>query len=165
MLEEQLRPYGLTARFFPQSFTESTVGGWVATRAAGHFATGPTRIDEMVQVWPTTSTTPTSSHHSSPPPYTSLRSPILPYAPPHIHSPNPPTHPPTSTCIHPRVKQALRMATPTGVVATPLLPASGAGPDPKRLLLGSEGTLGVVTEIVLKVRPRARVRVGLDRLG
>jgi len=48
-LEEQLRPHGLTLRFFPQSFERSTVGGWLATRAAGHFATGPTHVDDLVE--------------------------------------------------------------------------------------------------------------------
>src|SRR6266545_875309 len=48
-LEEQLGPHGLTMRFFPQSFERSTVGGWLATRAAGHFATGPTHIDDLVE--------------------------------------------------------------------------------------------------------------------
>jgi len=48
-LEAQLRPSGLTLRHFPQSFEWSTVGGWVATRAGGHFATGPTHIDDLVE--------------------------------------------------------------------------------------------------------------------
>src|SRR4051812_4938630 len=48
-LEEALRPHGLTLRHFPQSFEFSTVGGWLATRAGGHFATGPTRIDDFVE--------------------------------------------------------------------------------------------------------------------
>jgi len=48
-LEAQLKPHGLTLRHFPQSFEFSTVGGWVATRAGGHFATGPTHIDDLVQ--------------------------------------------------------------------------------------------------------------------
>ena len=39
-LEDQLRPHGLTLRHFPQSFEFSTLGGWIATRAGGHFATG-----------------------------------------------------------------------------------------------------------------------------
>ena len=38
-LEEQLRPHGLTLRHFPQSFEFSTLGGWIATRAGGHYAT------------------------------------------------------------------------------------------------------------------------------
>jgi alkyldihydroxyacetonephosphate synthase len=38
-LEEQLRPHGFTLRHFPQSFELSTLGGWIATRAGGHFAT------------------------------------------------------------------------------------------------------------------------------
>lgn len=38
-LEDQLREHGLTLRHFPQSFEYSTLGGWVATRAGGHFAT------------------------------------------------------------------------------------------------------------------------------
>src|SRR6266540_2904714 len=49
VLEEQLAPHGLTLRFFPQSFERSTVGGWLATRAAGHFATGPTHVDDLVE--------------------------------------------------------------------------------------------------------------------
>ncbi|GAA4414510.1 FAD-binding oxidoreductase [Actinokineospora soli] len=48
-LEDQLRPHGLTLRHFPQSFAHSTVGGWLATRAAGHFATLRTRIDHLTE--------------------------------------------------------------------------------------------------------------------
>ena len=33
------REHGLTLRHFPQSFEFSTLGGWIATRAGGHFAT------------------------------------------------------------------------------------------------------------------------------
>ena len=99
-LEDRLRPAGLTLRHYPQSFEFSTVGGWVATRAGGHFATGPTHIDDLVH--------------------------------------------------------ALRVVTPAGVVETARVPASGAGPDPARLFLGSEGTLGVVSAAWLRVRPRPR---------
>ncbi len=48
-LEAGLKPYGLTLRHFPQSFEFSTLGGWIATRAGGHFATLYTHIDEFVQ--------------------------------------------------------------------------------------------------------------------
>jgi alkyldihydroxyacetonephosphate synthase len=48
-LEQQLAPHGLTLRHFPQSFQLSTLGGWIATRAGGHFATGETHIDDLVE--------------------------------------------------------------------------------------------------------------------
>jgi len=48
-LEAQLKPHGLTLRHFPQSFEWSTLGGWIATRAGGHFATLHTHIDEFVE--------------------------------------------------------------------------------------------------------------------
>ncbi|GAB3870497.1 FAD-binding oxidoreductase [Dactylosporangium cerinum] len=48
-LEQALVPHGLTLRHYPQSFEFSTVGGWLATRSAGHYATGPTRIDDFVE--------------------------------------------------------------------------------------------------------------------
>jgi alkyldihydroxyacetonephosphate synthase len=48
-LEEQLREHGLTLRHFPQSFEYATLGGWIATRAGGHFATGPTHIEDLVE--------------------------------------------------------------------------------------------------------------------
>ncbi len=48
-LEDQLREHGLTLRHFPQSFEYSTLGGWIATRAAGHFATLYTHIDDLVE--------------------------------------------------------------------------------------------------------------------
>lgn len=103
-LEDQLRPHGLTLRHFPQSFECSSLGGWIATRAGGHFATGPTHIDDLVE--------------------------------------------------------SLRVVTPAGVVETRRLPASGAGPSPDRLFIGSEGTLGVITEAWMKLRPRPRWRAG-----
>ena len=48
-LEEQLKEHGLTLRHFPQSFEYSTLGGWIATRAGGHFATLYTHIDDLVE--------------------------------------------------------------------------------------------------------------------
>ncbi len=48
-LEEALRPRGLTLRHYPQSFEFSTLGGWIATRSGGHYATLQTHIDEFVE--------------------------------------------------------------------------------------------------------------------
>ena len=48
-LEAQLKPHGLTLRHFPQSFEWSTLGGWIATRSGGHFATLHTHIDDFVE--------------------------------------------------------------------------------------------------------------------
>jgi alkyldihydroxyacetonephosphate synthase len=49
VLEGQLREHGLTLRHFPQSFEYATLGGWIATRAGGHFATLETHIDDLVE--------------------------------------------------------------------------------------------------------------------
>ncbi|MGR4878659.1 FAD-binding oxidoreductase [Streptomyces sp. LARHCF249] len=97
-LEGQLRPHGLTLRHFPQSFEFSTLGGWLATRAGGHYATGRTHVDDFVQ--------------------------------------------------------ALRVVTPAGTSSSWRLPASGAGPSPDRLFLGSEGALGVITEAWVRLQER-----------
>jgi alkyldihydroxyacetonephosphate synthase len=48
-----------------------------------------------------------------------------------------------------------RMVTPKGELAVGGLPASSAGPDLREALLGSEGRLGLLTEVTLRVRPRA----------
>ncbi len=97
-LEAQLGAHGLTLRHFPQSFQFSTLGGWIATRAGGHFATVCTHIDDLVE--------------------------------------------------------SVRAITPAGTWASRRLPGSGAGVSPDRLLVGSEGTLGVITEAWVRVRPR-----------
>ncbi len=49
-LEGQLKPHGLTLRHFPQSFEYSTLGGWIATRSGGHFASLYTHIDDLVEL-------------------------------------------------------------------------------------------------------------------
>lgn len=101
-LEAELLAHGLTLRHFPQSFEFSTLGGWIATRAGGHFATLYTHIDDLVE--------------------------------------------------------SVRMVTPRGLWQSRRLPASGAGPSPDRMVLGSEGILGVITEAWVRVRPRPRWR-------
>jgi alkyldihydroxyacetonephosphate synthase len=101
-LERALAPHGLSLRFYPQSFECSTLGGWIATRAGGHYATGPTHIDDLVE--------------------------------------------------------SIRMVTPQGLWQSRRLPASGAGPSPDRLVLGSEGALGVITEAWMRVVERPRFR-------
>ena len=104
-LEEQLREHGLTLRHFPQSFEYSTLGGWIATRAGGHFATLETHVDDLVE--------------------------------------------------------SVRAITPRGTWESRRLPASGAGPSPDRLLIGSEGILGVVAEAWVRVRPRPRFKASV----
>jgi alkyldihydroxyacetonephosphate synthase len=48
----------------------------------------------------------------------------------------------------------LTLATPSGVLEVGHPPATAAGPDLLGLALGSEGTLGVITELTLRVRPK-----------
>ena len=48
-LEEALRAEGLAFRHYPQSFQMSTLGGWIAARAAGHFSTAWGRIEHRVE--------------------------------------------------------------------------------------------------------------------
>jgi alkyldihydroxyacetonephosphate synthase len=101
-LEDALRPNGLTLRHFPQSFEFSTLGGWLATRSGGHYATLYTHIDDFVE--------------------------------------------------------SLRVVTPAGISESRRLPGSGAGPSPDRLFLGSEGTLGIITEAWMRLQDRPRFR-------
>jgi alkyldihydroxyacetonephosphate synthase len=102
-LEEQLREHGLTLRHFPQSFEYSTLGGWIATRAGGHFATLETHIDDLVE--------------------------------------------------------SVRAVTLDGDWESRRLPGSGAGPSPDRMLIGSEGILGVITDAWVRVRERPTEKV------
>ncbi|SED69626.1 alkyldihydroxyacetonephosphate synthase [Amycolatopsis tolypomycina] len=52
----------------------------------------------------------------------------------------------------------VRLATPRGPWKLGVAPASAAGPDLRQLAIGSEGTLGVITEVALRVRPAPKVR-------
>jgi alkyldihydroxyacetonephosphate synthase len=103
-LEDQLRGDGYSLRHFPQSFEFSTLGGWLATRSGGHFATLYTHIDDLTE--------------------------------------------------------SLRVVTPRGISESRRLPGSGAGPSPDRMFLGSEGTLGVITEAWMRLQERPRWRAG-----
>jgi len=101
-INDALREHDLQLRHYPQSYEFSTLGGWIATRAGGHFATVYTHIDDFVE--------------------------------------------------------NVRAVTPAGTVETPQVPASGAGPAPDRLLLGSEGAFGAITDAWVHVQPRPTYR-------
>jgi alkyldihydroxyacetonephosphate synthase len=101
-LEDQLRPHGFTLRHFPQSFTGSTLGGWIATRSGGHYATNHTHIDDFVE--------------------------------------------------------SVRMLTPVGWWETRRLPGDGAGPSADRMVIGSEGILGIITEAWMRIQARPKYR-------
>ncbi len=53
----------------------------------------------------------------------------------------------------------LRVATPAGSMTLGRAPRSAAGPDLRQLMLGSEGALGVITELSVAVRPAPQGRI------
>ncbi|MGW1982475.1 FAD-binding oxidoreductase [Streptomyces collinus] len=53
----------------------------------------------------------------------------------------------------------LTLATPEGTVETGRAPRSAAGPDLRQLILGSEGAFGVITSVLVRVRPLPATRV------
>jgi alkyldihydroxyacetonephosphate synthase len=52
----------------------------------------------------------------------------------------------------------LTVATPEGTLRLGRAPRSAAGPDLRQLVLGSEGAFGVVTSVIVRVRPLPQVR-------
>jgi alkyldihydroxyacetonephosphate synthase len=52
----------------------------------------------------------------------------------------------------------LSLTAPATDIDLPAMPASAAGPGLRQLLIGSEGTLGVIAELSLRVRPAPRQR-------
>ncbi|MFJ9817368.1 FAD-binding oxidoreductase [Streptomyces sp. NPDC101151] len=53
----------------------------------------------------------------------------------------------------------LTLATPEGTIETGRAPRSAAGPDLRQLILGSEGAFGVITSVLVRIRPVPEVRV------
>ncbi|MFC0628047.1 FAD-binding oxidoreductase [Kribbella deserti] len=53
----------------------------------------------------------------------------------------------------------LTVATPRGTIQLGRAPHSAAGPDLRQLFLGSEGAFGILTSVVVRIRPRATERV------
>jgi alkyldihydroxyacetonephosphate synthase len=62
-----------------------------------------------------------------------------------------------------RMIVGLKLSAPTGEIALEPQPSSAAGPSLRQLLIGSEGTLGVISELSLRVReaPRERTYEGV----
>jgi alkyldihydroxyacetonephosphate synthase len=54
---------------------------------------------------------------------------------------------------------AVRMVTPEGVLVTRTVPKSSNGIDVNHFCIGSEGTLGVITEATMRVHPRPESRI------
>jgi alkyldihydroxyacetonephosphate synthase len=102
--ESDANARGLTLGHFPQSIALSSVGGWVATRAAGQFSTGYGNIEDLVL--------------------------------------------------------SLEAVLPDGsFLRTSQAPRASTGPDLRHLLLGSEGTLAVITRVELSLSRAPEVRV------
>ena len=57
--------------------------------------------------------------------------------------------------------ESVRVITPSGTVKTRRMPGDGAGPDPDRLFMGAEGSLGVITEAWTQIQKRATHRASI----
>ena len=58
--------------------------------------------------------------------------------------------------------ESTRMLTPSGIIESRRLPGSGAGPAPDRVVMGSEGILGIVTEAWMRLQDRPKFRAGVS---
>ncbi len=94
-MEEQLGAQGWTTGHQPDSFTHSTLGGWVATRSSGMQSD---RFGDIADI-----------------------------------------------------TRGLRVVQPGKVVALRPLPSTSTGPSVREMMLGSEGRLGVITEVWVQV--------------
>ncbi|MDF1478814.1 FAD-binding oxidoreductase [Leifsonia sp. H3M29-4] len=94
-LEAQLKAKGWTIGHFPDSFTHSTVGGWVATRSSGMQSDKYGDIADIAR--------------------------------------------------------GMRVVRPGGVLVLRPLPSTSSGPSVREMILGSEGRLGVITEVTVQV--------------
>ncbi|MEO8605676.1 MAG: FAD-binding oxidoreductase, partial [bacterium] len=98
IFEDALQARGYSMGHWPQSVALSTIGGWVATRAAGQYSTRYGSIEDMLL--------------------------------------------------------GLEAVMADGrIVRVKSTPRRSAGPDPRHLFLGAEGTAGIVTEATLKIFP------------
>ncbi|GAB3708409.1 FAD-binding oxidoreductase [Mariniluteicoccus flavus] len=104
-LEEQLNRRGWTIGHFPDSFTHSTLGGWVATRSSGMQSDKYGDIADITR--------------------------------------------------------GLRMVMPGETLVLNPLPSTSTGPSVREMVLGSEGRLGVITEVTVNVHRLADERVVL----
>jgi alkyldihydroxyacetonephosphate synthase len=94
-LEAQLEKRGWTIGHFPDSFTHSTVGGWVATRSSGMQSDKYGDIADIAK--------------------------------------------------------GLRVVRPGTVLVIRAVPSASTGPSVREMILGSEGRLGVITEVTVQV--------------
>ncbi|MDT0401333.1 MULTISPECIES: FAD-binding oxidoreductase [Streptomyces] len=94
-LEAQLNEAGWTLGHFPDSFTHSTLGGWVATRSSGMQSDKYGDIADIVR--------------------------------------------------------GLRVVRPGGVLVIRPVPSASTGPSVREMVVGSEGRLGVITEVTAQV--------------
>ena len=106
-LERELNKKGYTTGHYPQSLYDSTIGGWIATKAIGQYSTKYGGIEDIVV--------------------------------------------------------SLEVVLPTGeIITTKPAPRTSTGPDMKHLFIGSEGTLGIITSAILKIRPIPQSRTLLS---
>jgi alkyldihydroxyacetonephosphate synthase len=107
-LEEQLGARGWTLGHFPDSFTHSTLGGWVATRSSGMQSDKYGDISDIAR--------------------------------------------------------GVRVVMPGNVLEVRPLPHTSTGPSVREMVLGSEGRLGVITEVTVQVHRIPQVRLILGYL-
>jgi alkyldihydroxyacetonephosphate synthase len=94
-IERQLAAKGWTLGHFPDSFTHSTLGGWVATRSSGMQSDKYGDIGDIAR--------------------------------------------------------GMRVVRPGGVLVIRAIPSTSTGPSVREMIVGSEGRLGVITEVTVQV--------------
>jgi alkyldihydroxyacetonephosphate synthase len=107
-LEDQLSARGWVLGHYPDSFTHSTLGGWVATRSSGMQSDKYGDISDIVR--------------------------------------------------------GMRVVMPGKVLVVRPVPHTSTGPSVREMVLGSEGRLGVITEVTVQVHRIPEVRVILAYL-